>query len=328
MALISVIVPLYNVEAFLSRCVDSILAQTFADFDVILVDDGSTDGSGAICDAYAAQDSRVHVIHQKNSGVGVARNTGLDWVMTESDSHWITFVDSDDWIHPEMLKMLLDTAVAYNTKFSVCGFQETDGDPLTFAGEQTQTEVWKASDFYQNQLILATVPWGKLYAKSCFEALRYPVGTYYDDEFVTYRILFMEEAFPVISAPLYAYFYNPAGITKKAWIPKRLDAWKAYEQQLAYFRERGMADMVKFRLRGYLENAMVNLRAAEENPEKYAKEIKFIEKRMRSVIRRAWKADCIQFWVDFDMLHRFYPLLTLIYRRVLEWKVRRERRKQ
>ena len=101
---ISVIVPVYKVENFIHRCVDSILCQSFQDFELILVDDGSPDSCGIICDAYARQDSRIHVIHQKNGGLSAARNSGIDWVLANSDSHWLSFVDSDDWVHPDFLK--------------------------------------------------------------------------------------------------------------------------------------------------------------------------------------------------------------------------------
>ena len=107
-----------------------------------------------------------------------------------------------------------------------------------------------------------------------------------------------------------------------------MDAWEAYEQQIAFFESRGETELVKFRYRNYLESIQVNITAAEEDKEKFASEIRVIEKRARNVIRRAWKAGCIEFWFDFDMLRRFYPLLTLMYRRVLEWKVRQERKRQ
>ena len=109
-----------------------------------------------------------------------------------------------------------------------------------------------------------------------------------------------------------------SGITKTAWTPRRLHAWEAYEQQIAFFEERGLTELVKFRYRGYLENAMVNLAAAREEPEKYAAEIKFMTKRIRNVIRRAWKQGVIRFWIDYEMLHRFYPLLTKAYRFYLD----------
>ena len=106
MATISVIVPVYKVEPYLHRCVDSILAQSFQDFELILVDDGSPDRCGVICDEYAQKDSRVRVIHQQNGGLSAARNAGIDLVLADSESQWLSFVDSDDWIHPLYLELL------------------------------------------------------------------------------------------------------------------------------------------------------------------------------------------------------------------------------
>ena len=117
---ISVIVPIYMVEPYLRRCVDSILAQTFPDFELILVDDGSPDNCGQICEEYARLDRRVLVIHQENRGLSAARNAGIDWVMANSDSSWITFVDSDDWIHPNMLKHLFELNRDHGTQISAC----------------------------------------------------------------------------------------------------------------------------------------------------------------------------------------------------------------
>ena len=131
MALVSIITPVYNTEKLLPRCLNSILSQTFSDFELILVNDGSKDGSGALCEAYAARDSRIHVIHQENSGVSVARNTALDWVNANSDSRWILFVDSDDWVHPQILETLLQLNQTYGTKVSACGYLETADGALT-----------------------------------------------------------------------------------------------------------------------------------------------------------------------------------------------------
>ena len=103
MSFISIIVPVYRVEKYLSRCIDSILSQTFKDFELILVNDGSPDNSGDICNKYAEKDKRVIVLNQANGGLSSARNAGLNWLYDNSDSQWITFVDSDDWIHPNYL---------------------------------------------------------------------------------------------------------------------------------------------------------------------------------------------------------------------------------
>ena len=101
--MISIIVPVYNTEKYLRRCIDSVLAQTYQDFELLLIDDGSKDSSGAICDEYAAQDARVRVFHKENGGVSSARNVGLD----NARGEWITFVDADDWIESDMLELLL-----------------------------------------------------------------------------------------------------------------------------------------------------------------------------------------------------------------------------
>lgn len=328
MAEISVIVPVYNAEKFLGRCIESVLNQTFVDLELILVDDGSPDGSGAICDAYAQKDNRIHVIHQKNAGVCIARNNALDWVYTNSGSQWIFFIDNDDWMHPKTLELLYSAAVENGLNLSICGYSQTAGENPDVKEEACTPVFWNTAEFYQTHFVNATVCWGKLYHRSLFQDRRYPPGKFLEDEFLTYRLLFENQQLAVIPAPLYAYFYNEVGITKSKWKPKRLDAWEAYEQQIAFFTEKGMQELVCFRYREYLEGGMRHLAAAEEYPEEYAGEIRYIEKRMRSVIRRAWKCGCITFWIDYDMLHRFYPLLTRIYRPILEWKVRRQRRKE
>lgn len=324
MAEISVIVAVYKMPQFLPRCIEGILGQTFSDLELILVDDGSPDNCGEICDAYAAKDSRVHVIHKENAGVCVARNTGLDWVYANSHSQWIFFHDNDDWIHPETLQRLYDAAVEKKTNISICGYQETEGEDPAIRPEQLEPVLWTPKDLYMQRFVNATVCWGKLYHRDCFANVRYPAGKYIEDEFVTYRLIFGCKTLAVIPAPLYAYYINRTGISKKAWVPKRLDAWEAYEQQIAFFENLGDADLVKFRYRGYLENAMVNLTAAESAPnqEELAEKIQFIKRRIRDVIRRAWKAGAMDFWMDYDLLYRFYPTLTRAYRFWLD-KIRR-----
>jgi len=124
MPIVSIIVPVFKTERYLRRCVDSILAQTFSDFECILVNDGSPDNCPAICDEYAVKDSRVVVIHQKNAGVSAARNAGLDIARGE----WIGFVDSDDWCDPDMYRVLYDNAVKYDADVSVCAIREITSD--------------------------------------------------------------------------------------------------------------------------------------------------------------------------------------------------------
>lgn len=322
MALISIITPLYNTEKLLPRCLDSILAQTFQDFEVILVNDGSKDGSGKICEEYAAADSRIHVIHQSNSGVSVARNTGLDWVMENSDSQWIMFIDSDDWVHPQILDTLLKLVLEYRVNVSACGFLETSEGTLSVSEDQLVPALWDSRDFYYWQKLLGTVPWGKLYAKTCFEQIRYPVGMYFDDEFVTYRILLAQEKIPMVPAQMYGYYMNPEGLTKRPWIIRRLDVWKAYEEQIRFFEEMGDERLLWSRYREYVENAYGQLIAARTAPNaaELTKEIRYIKKNMRAINRRAWKKGYIDFWSDYDLLYACDPVRTRLYRMWLELK--------
>lgn len=322
MAQISILSPVYNTEKLLPRCLDSILAQTFRDFEVILVNDGSKDKSGEICEAYAAKDSRIHVIHQENGGVSKARNTALDWVMRSSDSRWILFVDSDDWIHPQLLETLLNLNISYGVNVSACGYLETSDGTLSVSSEQLVPEVWDAREFYFRQPMLGTVPWGKLYAKSCFESIRYPVGMYFDDEFVTYRIVLDQEKIPMVSAPMYGYYINPEGLTKRPWTVRRLDVWKAYEQQILFFENLGDPKLLRFRYREYIDNSYAQLLAAQNAPNaaQLTKEIRHIKKSMRALFRRAGKKGFVEFWMDYDMLYACAPIRTKLYRIWLELK--------
>lgn len=315
MAVISVIVPVYKVEPYIRRCVDSIRNQSFSDFELILVDDGSPDNCGTICDEYAEMDSRIRVIHQPNGGLSAARNAGIDWVLANSDSTWLTFIDSDDWIHPEMLERLHQMNDTFATSVSCCGFVETAGEiPVLSDGYASHT--WDAKAFYMQRNVHAVIACGKLYHRECFREIRYPVGKLHEDEFVTYRILFSQENVAVTDMPLYYYFRNPDGITKSSWSPKRLDAWEAIEQQMRFFQDRNDMRMYRFCLRSYYENALVQLKNAEEcsDPDLFRKERKRIAKQIKMLIRMNWKQGQIRFWDDYENLHRFYPLYTQLYR--------------
>jgi len=239
MSQISVIIPVYNVESYLHRCVDSILEQTFSDFELILVDDGSPDNCGKICDDYAVKDGRVHVIHQKNGGLSAARNAGIDWVFANSDSQWLTFVDSDDWIHPQMLELLLHSALSHNVKVSVCSYVETNSKTPMTVVEAPSDEVWHPEDFFLANSVNAIIACGKLYSRDTFAAIRYPVGKIHEDEFTTYKILFAQKEIVVVPMRLYFYFKNESGITKSAWNPRRLDAVEAMNAQIVFYRKMG-----------------------------------------------------------------------------------------
>ena len=261
---ISIIVPVYKTLPYIHRCVDSILAQSFEDFEIILVDDGCPDNCGAICDEYAKIDHRVHVIHQENQGLSAARNAGIDWAFANSNSKWLSFVDSDDYIHPGMLAVLLDAANRYGLAVSVCAYEETTGDPLK--DDNGQISVWNAGEFFLLHNVNATVAWGKLYKKSCFTEIRYPVGKVHEDEYVTYKIIFATGRIAVSTAKLYGYFHNTEGITKASWNPRRMDALDALEEQIKFYKSNGYIDLAKYRLNGYVGNIQNQMKWIRKEP--------------------------------------------------------------
>ena len=233
---ISVIVPVYQVEKYIHRCVDSILSQTFSDFELILVDDGSPDRCGAICDEYAVRDNRVTVIHQENAGVSAARNAGIDWAFEKSDSEWIYFADSDDWIHRRTLETLLSGAKSTGLDVVIGGFQRTKGSEAAIEEQQFKTEAWKTEKLFFEKSVTATTAWGTLYRKRLFADLRYPVGKNREDEWVTYKVLFQNARTAFVDAPLYSYFRNPNGIMGSQKQEDYLSGLDAQKERIDFFR--------------------------------------------------------------------------------------------
>lgn len=230
---ISIIVPVYQAEAYLRRCVGSILAQTFPDFELILVDDASPDRCGAICDEYAKADPRVLVIHLgQNSGVSASRNAGIDWAMANSSSEWITFIDSDDWVASIYLEALLEIADGYEIAVAACQRTTRGIFPIPL---KTSFTVHPTEDFFCRNYTNAVVAWGKLYKKELFQTIRFPEGHIFEDTYTTHRILFSVPAVPVTTHTLYFYYNNPESITHKKWTPARLDEVDATYLQIDYF---------------------------------------------------------------------------------------------
>lgn len=263
---ISVIVPVYKVEAYLSRCVDSILNQTFRDFEVILVDDGSPDRCGEICEEYARRDSRVHVIHQENGGLSAARNAGIDWVFANGPSPYLAFVDSDDYIAPEYLRRLNGAIEETGCQISVCGIALTGGEALPATEAETPL-VMDAEDYYCSETIhggRSMVACNKLYASGLFETLRFPVGKLHEDEFTTYRAVYQAGRVAVLTAPLYGYFQNAQGIMQAKWSPGRLHALEGVEQQIAFAQRENYPKLLNRAVVQYLYTADAQLEQTDD----------------------------------------------------------------
>ena len=248
MSKISVIVPVYKVENYIKRCVDSILSQTFTDFDLILVDDGSPDNCGKICDEYATKDKRIKVIHKENGGLSDARNAGLDYIFANSDSEWVNFIDSDDWVHTEYLSILYNAAVKNHVNVSCCFLNPHnyyDGD-TSYPIKELKTELLTAEEIFCKSYNLWNYgiqnnAHAKLYRKKFFKEIRYPFGRFYEDAFTTHKILFQEDVIAVVEEPLYFYFINNDGITRSNMTEKKIaDKFDGKKCRMEFFANKGL----------------------------------------------------------------------------------------
>lgn len=243
MATISVIVPVYKVEKYLDRCIGSILNQTYTDYELILVDDGSPDRCGEICDAYAAAYPHIHVIHQANGGLSAARNSGIEWMNAHSDSRYVTFIDSDDWIHPQYLEILMHGIRSIGAEVSMVACWQITEYSGSFTPYDVSMEpaVYNGEELFLSRQWDFNYAWGKLYQRKHFETLRYPAGKNYEDVFTTYQILFTCDRIALIDEPLYFYFFNPEGICHSVWNPGELIIFEGMRQQMDYYQKYGFS---------------------------------------------------------------------------------------
>jgi len=168
MAEVSVIIPVYNTEQYISRCIESVLKQTFTDFELIAVDDGSTDHSPQLLDVYAESDDRMTVIHQKNQGVSSARNSGL----SAASGKYIAFIDSDDWVHPQYLEVLMDIITESGADLAVCGFEYVSGESDQGNALSKEYSLLQASDC-MGSWVYTDLIWGRIYNKHCIQDLSF-----------------------------------------------------------------------------------------------------------------------------------------------------------
>ena len=243
MAQISVIVPVYKVEPYLRRCVDSILAQTFTDFELILVDDGSPDNCGAICDEYAQKDSRVHVIHQENGGLSAARNAGLNYCLTQKRSQYLSFIDSDDCISPLYLERLHSALVESHADISVCGLTSfswreiPDYSTANFSGSILLEGKQACQLIYicKSNRASYVSAYCKLYRIELFQNIRFPEGKLHEDQFTTYKALYAANRIVEIGDRLYGYFINEIGIMHSRFSIRRFDDLVALDEAIQFY---------------------------------------------------------------------------------------------
>ena len=250
---ISIIVPVYNVEKYLKKCIESILNQVFTEFELILVDDGSTDNSGKICDEYAKKDSRIIVIHKNNGGISSARNNGLDIARGK----YIGFVDSDDFIHPMMYKILYREIENNNASVVICKEEKVYSDNF----EYKKVDKYNLQ-YYNNRDIIEILyekretyvfAWNKLYDRELFSDLRYKEGMIYEDEHLTPKILYYSKNIIFIEKELYFYRQRENSTVNSKFSRKKFDKVYALEDNTKFFKDLKEKRLFDISEKSYLE---------------------------------------------------------------------------
>ena len=235
--LISVIVPVYKVEAYLDRCVQSIVDQTYRNLEIILVDDGSPDNCPAMCDIWAEKDDRIRVIHKENGGLSDARNAG----MAVETGQYISFIDSDDYIAPEMYRLLVDRMAADSSDIAACGAEMVyeDGSVsrmLTRSGSCVLNRE-EAMEACVEESWLKQPVWYKLYKTELIRDVLFPVGKYHEDVFWTWQAVSRAQKVSVFDTPCYFYVQRSSSIMGEDYSLRRLNAIEAKQIRLEYIEK-------------------------------------------------------------------------------------------
>ncbi len=317
--LISVVVPIYNVEKYLNRCIDSILSQEYENIEIILVNDGSTDNSGKICDDYIKKDSRIKVIHKENGGLSDARNFGMEKAMGE----YIAFIDSDDYIRKDYISTLYNMCITNKAEIAQCSFERITDSQTTneIKVEKTienMTGIEAIKNIFKEKYVEYTVAWNKLYKKSLFENIKYPKGKLHEDEATTYKLFYEAKKVSVTNEKLYYYYIRQNSITNEKFTLKKLDYIYELEEQLKFFKDRNEEDIyleVYYRYSRSLLLFYFKCKTIENSEQiqnelysKFKESVKFLKKRKEISIKRKL---ILQFGLKFPNL--YIKFLKIIY---------------
>ena len=284
--LVSVVIPVFKVEQYLVKCLDSVAAQSYRMLEVILVDDGSPDSCPAICDRYAASDSRFIVIHQENKGLSGARNIGID----RASGEYITFIDSDDYVEPQYVEVMLRNLLDHKCDISCVKH--------TVVSEKQNLEAWTGKSYvltpekalemmlYHNDMDVSA--WGKLYRRTLFDTIRFPEGRLFEDAATTYKLIDASERIFLDSRPLYNYVIRTTSITTESFSQKKLDLITSTKEMTDYVRIHypGLEKACDRRLLyAYLSTLVQTLHSADTDKQTVKMLMSYIKDNRRSVMQ-------------------------------------------
>ena len=311
--LISVIVPIYKVEKYLKKCVDSLLVQTYKNLEIILVDDGSPDNCSVICDQYALMDSRVKVIHQKNSGLSAARNTGIKIAKGE----FIAFVDSDDYIAPNMYEEMFKLISRADAELAICNVQKVDEKGKILDSDWTvESRVYDKKEIFQKlnglNAVYYITAWNKLYRRELFSTILFPVGKIHEDEFIIHEIF--DKCNRIVSTDSIYYFYlqRDGSIMSNRKSVKSLDGVEALYNRFYFYNEHEELCKYKINTARNMWNIYSRIEGISISIEADRKRIKESKNMLKSVYREVDKNEFT--WCDWGKY--LFPNLFVKLRKV------------
>lgn len=316
---ISVIIPAYNCEEYLETCVDSVLKQTFTDFEIILVDDGSPDNSGKICDGLAVKHNRITVLHQENQGQAAARNNGVKIARGE----WLHFVDCDDTLHPRMLEALYNAVTKNGVKLALCSAVQDEKVPDDFySDKKNEFKILEMNE--DNFLHLCRdlkyfywVVWGKLIHKSIYEKYPLAEGRIYEDNAIVCKWLYEAKKVALTHTPLYFYYANTSGTTKKGFTKKQLDILWAFKEQIDFFYSLNFKKMTEHLATYYFEiSANMHYHAKTENAKELIPIIREKEKEIKSLYSPFIKLDAQKLLYYYERTNKPMFYITRLKRKL------------
>ena len=284
--LISVIVPVYNVEEYLKKCIDSIISQAYTNLEIILVDDGSTDNCGKICDEYAENDKRIKVIHKENGGLSDARNAGIDI----AKGKYLTFIDSDDFVENNYIELLYDEAKKYDADLSIAShkviYSKTCMDKSTNEEFCSDAKIILEKILYDDGVDLSA--WGKLYKSKLFKEIRYPKDRLYEDSATTYKLIDLSNKIAVNSKPVYNYVIREKSITNNVFSEKKLDLITSTKEMTDFIKTK-YPDLEKACNRrlmySYLSTLSQLAKSSSDNKEIEQKLLDYINENKKEVLK-------------------------------------------
>ncbi|ALB44256.1 MULTISPECIES: glycosyltransferase family 2 protein [Clostridium] len=312
--LISVIVPVYNVEKYLPQCIDSILNQTEKNLEIILVDDGSLDNSGKICDEFSKKDDRIIVIHKKNNGLSSARNAGLEIAR----GNYIGFVDSDDWLDKTMYEVLLKLLKENNSDISCCDFFKTanSNDSIPHIDNEiinSYNNIESLNNFYNGLYTQTVVAWNKLYKRELFKDISYPVGKIHEDEGTTYKLYYKANKITYTNRPLYYYRITPNSITTSKFNKKRLDIIDVYDEKVKFIKNINNEEIYSKTLKWYLFKLINCYFECSNNIENNTEYLTLINQKVSETYKSYIQSDKKQLhWIILFSIFKINPKLYKI----------------